>query len=60
MFSLLTKYHFHQQGTGGGQSSSALLWPTLPLPYMYTGPSYVNFDMWVSISPIFTMGFIRP
>lgn len=35
--------------------------PWLPgLAYMYTWSGYVNFDMWMSISPIFTMGFIRP
>lgn len=43
-----------------GQARPALLGPTVPLPYMYTCSGYVNFDMWVSISPIFTMGFIRP
>lgn len=46
--------------TGRGQARPALLGPTVLLPYMYTCSGYVNFDMWVSISPIFTMGFIRP
>lgn len=30
------------------------------LSYMYTWSVYVNFDMWMSISPIFAMGSIRP
>lgn len=46
--------------TQPGQASPAPLGLTVPLPYMYTWSRYVNFDMWVSISPIFTMGFIRP
>lgn len=46
--------------THRGQASPAPLGSTVPLPYMYTWFGYVNFDMWVSISPIFTMGFIRP
>lgn len=46
--------------TRRGQARPALLGPTVPLPYMYTCSGYVNFDMWVSISPIFTMGFIGP
>lgn len=33
---------------------------TSPRSYMYTWSGYVNFDMWVSISPIFAVGFIRP
>lgn len=41
-------------------ASSTPLCPTVLLPYMYTWSDYVNFDMWVSIFPIFTMGFIRP
>lgn len=43
-----------------GQNTPASLCLTVPLPYMYTWSGYVNFDMWVSISSIFTMGFIRP
>lgn len=46
--------------THRGQASGVPVGPTVPLPYMYTWSGYVNFDMWVSISPIFTMGFIRP
>lgn len=46
--------------TRRGQASSVPAGPTAPLPYMYTWSGYVNFDMWVSISPIFTIGFIRP
>lgn len=41
-------------------ASSTPLCPTVLLPYMYTWSGYVNFDMWVSIFPIFTMGFIGP
>lgn len=54
------KVSFPPAQTHWGHTSSAPLCPTVLLPYMYTWSGYVNFDMWVSISPIFTMGFIRP
>lgn len=54
------KVSFSPVQTHGGQPSSVPVGPTVPLPYMYTRSGYVNFDMWVSISPIFTVGFIRP
>lgn len=54
------KVSISPEQTHWGQASPTLLSHTVLLPYMYTWSGYVNFDMLVSISPIFTMGFIRP
>lgn len=60
IISLLSGLSVSSAQTQRGQARPAALSTTVPLPYMYTWSGYVNFDMWVSISPIFTMGFIRP